>query len=192
MTVIKKIEKAIERLLGGKNIPNDRFEKLIGEDSYKEFLMEIEELKKPREIPSEIEEYKKLLKKACHYDRLMEKYGGKFANLADSAFEDAWEYAREMVQADHSLSLWFDRSVFNDASSDRSAIPRIIGSRSFYCENKNKKPITRTIKEIKLGYLGSKLAELKGSDLNAWLGENNEIFSRPKRRKNLDFSDFIF
>ena len=192
MKTIKQIEKAIERLLNGKYIRNDRFKELIGENSYQEFLTEIEEHKKTSQKPIEIKKYIKLLNKACHYDSLMEKHGGKYANMAYSAFEDAWECAREMVQTNHSLSLWFDRSVFNNASSDRSSIPRIIGSRSFYCESKNKKPITRTIREIKLGYLGSKLAELKGSDLDAWLGENNEMFISSKSKKKLDFSDFIF
>jgi hypothetical protein len=192
MKTITQIEKAIERLSNGKHIRNDRFKELIGENSYEEFLTEIEEHKKTSQKPIEIKTYIKLLNKACYYDSLMEKHGGKYANMADSAFEDAWECAREMVQTNHSLSLWFDRSVFNDASSDRSSIPRIIGSRSFFCENKDKKPFARTIREIKLGYLGSKLMELKGSDLGECLGESNEMFIRSKSKKNLDSSGFIF
>jgi hypothetical protein len=117
----------------------------------------------------------------------MEKHGGKYAHIADSAFECAWEYAREIVKTDPSLSMWFDRSVFNDPYSAISSIPRVIGSRSFYCESKNKYPVKQTKNYLKISYLSSSSEELRGANLDDWVIDHPTL-------KNIkrDFSEFIF
>jgi hypothetical protein len=193
MKNFKRIEKAINRLVSGAYINNKTFRQLIGEAEYQEYLDEILSLNKPTSKPVEIKRYEKLLTRACYYNALMEKYGTKYANKADSAFESAWEYAREVVEMDYSLSQWFDRSVFDFASSDPTSIPRIIGSRSFYCSSKIKFPVTNLPKkELKITYLCSRLEELKGANLDNWLEEKSHLVVRKKTGRKFNFEKFKF
>ena len=152
--------------------------------------------------PPEIVRYGELLKTACMYYGKMELYSAgrrknaslskKFSDKADSAFEKAIEYIREMVSTDRELAIWLDRDVFGGTSWSPVGIPRIVGSRNFECLNKNKKPYRGlSKKQLKITFLEIKLKELSSGPLEAFM-EDMEFHIQPKKVRNVDFSSFQF
>lgn len=152
--------------------------------------------------PPEIMRYGELLKTACMYYGKMEHYSSgfkknislskKFSNKADSAFEKAIEYIRDMVSTDQELGIWLDRNVFKEAGCSPSGVPRVIGSKNFECLNKNKKPYRlMTKKQLKITFLEKKLEELQAGSLEAFM-EAESFHIQPKNVRNMDFSSFRF
>lgn len=152
--------------------------------------------------PSEIVKYGELLKTACMYYGKMEyHHTGRrknarlsriFSDKADSAFERAIEYIRDMVSTDRELAIWLDRDVFKETSYSPIGIPRIVGSNSYECLSRNRKPYrSMTKRDLKISFLEKKLDELKGNTLEAFM-EVESFHIHPKKVRNLDFSSFKF
>lgn len=155
-------------------------------------------IKKPREITR----YGEMLKIACMLYGKMEHYSlgyannselsKKFSDKADSAFERAIEFIRDMVTTDRELSIWLDRDVFVVASCSPFGVPRIVGSKTRECLNKSNKPYRMmTKRQLKINFLEKKLKQLKDGPLDEFMC-NVDFSIKPKKLRNNDFSGFIF
>lgn len=151
--------------------------------------------------PTEVKRYEKLLQKACLYYAMMERYSSvipkkpnltkQYANKADSAFEAAIEYLREIAKCSD-IQMWMDRDVFGEISWDPISIPRVIGSKSAECLNKSKTPYPTIAKrEIKIQVLQEAIKKLENKTLEEFMVDPPPIPIK-RNRKGLDFSGFRF
>ena len=98
---------------------------------------------KLKDKPDELRRYENKLHQATFNDNKAERFrkrGNKdestrFYNLSESHSEDALEILQEIVAADASLHMWFDRGLdFGHGSlvdAQLGNLPRVITSRSF-------------------------------------------------------------
>lgn len=141
------------------------------------------ELRK-QEKPEEVAEYEKMLQQALLAYGQFDKYSAKqqkagkldigrkakldtLQNKSDSLFEAALEHLQEIIQADKSLCVWFDReldfSTDGNISIDPIGMPRAITSRSLDNDAKGAFEARfgkKTIAANKLDFLRTALAEL--------------------------------
>ena len=127
-----------------------------------------EELK---DKPSELKRYEKKLKKATFYANKGEGFrrkGNKQAVTANSAkceslCEDALEILQEIVDADASLQIWFDRALNFGFGSHIDAqlgnLPRIVTSRSIDKQSGDSR--IRTKKQVKIDIVEQAIDALK-------------------------------
>lgn len=137
-----------------------------------------------QEKPADVTEYEQMLQQALlaygqfvKYSAKQPKAGkividrkaraDKLRNKSDGLFEAALEHLQEIIQADPSLCVWFDREADFTAGSDISidpiGMPRVITSRSLDNEAKGAFEVRfgkMTITENKLEALRRALAEL--------------------------------
>ena len=198
---ISRIQKLINQLKGGESVSTSSLSRVLTleqsqlyQANWKEELS-LRKIKKPKEA----KEYERRIKIASLYYQNMERFSvikGKarlareYSHKADDAFEKAYEYLIEQLQANSELRLWIDRDP-DPSQRCPVGIPRIIGSSSFECLDKRKYPYpTLTKSELKLQTLEIALLELTKDDLELNC-EPIEIvhFSSSK---NHDFSSFKF
>lgn len=167
MTLDNKIIKLIEKLRAGKNVSDRALKRTLSANDYQEYQSDLLSYK-DKSRPKELAEYQHKIKLATLSYSKMEKYSAegkrqlaiKYANRAESEFEDAIEYINEMIQSNNEINLWLDRSPSNISDFDPIGIPRIIGSKTSYCLNKNKSPYPKlSVKQIKLMFLESLIAQ---------------------------------
>ena len=147
--------------------------------------------------PKQIKNYEKLLQKGCFYAALYEKISSRIPrnnslakkcdDLSFSTFEKAIDCAREIVKNDSQLAMWFDRCVYTEANCDISSIPRIRGSRSFYCRDRNRNDPFNPNKADLKKYC-SKIADSNLESFFEW----DLVITNRKKRKILNFDDFVF
>ena len=201
---ISRIQTLLDRLNNEVQVPARELETVLSPREMMELNKSWAEEKAMGRIkkPPEIVKYGELLKTACMYYGKMEYHhtgrrkntslSKKFSDKADSAFEKAIEYIREMVSTDRELAIWLDRDVFGETSWSPVGIPRIVGSRNFECLNKNKKPYRGlSKKQLKITFLEIKLKELSSGPLEVFM-EDIEFHIQPKKVRNVDFSSFQF
>lgn len=196
--MVKRIEQLINRLDNGRYVSRSSLKRVIGLVGLKKFDQEWKlELKSRTYKPEEIIEYSRRIRKGLIYYALGEKQSFKGEGYkakhsiykAESIFEEAIEYLRDVVSSDSSLRIWIDRDVSEGADIEfcPDGIPRPIWSISNY-KNRSvlskvtKKDIARELLQIKLEKLeGKKPLELVTCGI------------RPKRSLNISsFSDFKF
>lgn len=201
---IKRIQTLLERLNSEAQVPTRELEIVLAPAEIMELHTSWAEEKAMGEVqkPPEIVRYSELLKTACMYYGKMEHYSSgrkknlslskKFSDKADSAFEKAIEYIRDMVSTDRELAIWLDRDVFKVAGYSPAGIPRVIGSKNFECLNKNKNPYRFiTKRQLKITFLEKKLEELQSGSLEAFM-EVEGFHIQHKNVRNMDFSGFRF
>jgi len=201
---IKRIQTLLDRLNNEAQVSTRELEAVLTQAEIIELHKSWSEEKAMGRIkkPTEIVRYGELLKTACMYYGKMEHYSSgrkknislskKFSNKADSAFEKAIEYIRDMVSTDRELAIWLDRNVFKEAGYSPAGVPRVIGSKNFECLNKNKRPYRlMTKKQLKITFLEKKLEELLSGSLEAFM-EVESLHIQPKNVRNMDFSGFRF
>ena len=136
----------LDELRRAENVQNRRLATQLTEDEYESFESDwksqqqiSEELK---DKPDELRRYKNKLHQATFNDNKAERLrkrgnkvkSTKFRNLSESHCEDALEILQEMVDAEASLHMWFDRGFdFGHGSlvdAQLGNLPRVITSRS--------------------------------------------------------------
>lgn len=192
MTVDDRILRLIEKLKAGKNVSDRALKRTLSNKDYQDYQSDLLSYKN-KSRPKELGEYQAKIKLAILSYSKMEKYSAsgkhilakKYANRAESEFEDALEYINEMIQSNNDINLWLDRSPRGISDFDPMGIPRVIGSKTAYCLNKNKSPYPKfTIKEIRLMFLEGLIEKTKND-----LPEKSQFSSL---RKKLDTSGFKF
>ena len=141
-----KLKGVLDELRRGKNVQNRRLTKWLTEKEYESFESDWESQLQIREElndkPDELKRYKDKLKKAIFNYSRAEGYSTKgkhrtakkFYNSSESLCEDALEILQEVVDADVSLHMWFERGLdFGHGSlvdAQLGNLPSVITSRS--------------------------------------------------------------
>ena len=136
----------IDELRRGENVQNRRLATWLTEVEYEGFKGDWESQQQIREElndkPDELKRYEDKLKKAVFNYSRAEGYSTKgrhstakkFYTSSESQCEDALEILQEIVDADASLHMWFDRGLdFGHGSlvdAQLGNLPRVITSRS--------------------------------------------------------------
>ena len=143
---LAKLNAMLDELKRGENVQNRRLGTWLTEAEYEGFKSDVESQQQIREElngkPDELKRYEDKLKKAIFNYSRAEGYSTKgkkstakkFYNSSESHCEDALEILQEIVDADASLHMWFDRGLDFDADGDLGltplSMPRVITSRS--------------------------------------------------------------
>ena len=148
---LKKLEGIAEKLKSGENVQNRQLQTWLSQDEFAQFEAEWQEQIELREElkdkPSELKRYESKLKEAIMMSNRSNAYhrkGNKAAaykldTKCESLCEDALEILQEIIVADASLHIWFDRNLdFGHGSlidASLGNLPRLVTSRSI--ENQN-------------------------------------------------------
>jgi len=145
-TKLAKLEGIAEKLKRGENVQNRQLQTWLSEDEYAQVEIEWDTQKLFREElkdkPIELTRYQDKLKEAIMMRNRSDAYHRKGKKSAaykldskcESLCEDALEILHEIVAADASLQIWFDRPLDFEHGSliDASLgnLPRLVTSRS--------------------------------------------------------------
>lgn len=143
---LAKLNAMLDELRRGENVQNRRLGTWLLEAQYEGFKSDVESQQQIREElndkPDELKRYEDKLKKAIFNYSRVEGYSTKgksstakkFYNSSESHCEDALEILQEILDADASLHMWFDRGLdFGHGSvvdAQLGNLPRVISSRS--------------------------------------------------------------
>jgi hypothetical protein len=141
-----KLEAIADKLKRGENVQNRQLQTRLREDEYAQIEAEWQEQLALRETlkdkPSDLKRYEEKLKEAIMMRNRSDAYHRKGKKSAaykldskcESLCEDALELLQEIVAADASLQIWFDRNLDFEHGSliDASLgnLPRLVTSRS--------------------------------------------------------------
>jgi hypothetical protein len=145
-TKLAKLEGIVEKLRRGENVQNRQLQTWLSEDEYAQVDIEWQEQLELREElkdkPTELKRYEDKLKEAIMMRNRSDAYHRKGKKSAaykldskcESLCEDALEILQEIVAADASLQIWFDRNLdFGHGSlidASLGNLPRLVTSRS--------------------------------------------------------------
>ena len=143
---LSKLESIATRLKRGENVQNRQLQTWLSDDEYEQIAAEWDTQKNFREElkdkPSELQRYEEKLKEAIMMRNRSDAYHRKGKKSAaykldskcESLCEDALEILQEIVAADASLQIWFDRNLdFGHGSlidASLGNLPRLVTSRS--------------------------------------------------------------
>ena len=145
-TKLAKLEGIAEKLKRGEHVQNRQLQTWLSQDEYEQVDVEWQEQLEIREElkdkPSELTRYEDKLKEAIMMRNRSDAYHRKGKKSAaykldskcESLCEDALEILQEIVAADASLPIWFDRNLdFGHGSlidASLGNLPRLVTSRS--------------------------------------------------------------
>ena len=145
-TKLAKLEGIAEKLKRGENVQNRQLQTWLSEDEYAqvdiEWQEQLELRKELKDKPDELKRYEDKLKEAIMMRNRSDAYHRKGKKSAaykldgkcESLCEDALEILQEIVAADASLQIWFDRNLdFGHGSlidASLGNLPRLVTSRS--------------------------------------------------------------
>ena len=145
-TKLAKLKGIAEKLKRGENVQNRRLTTWLTEEEYESLKSDWESQQQIREElqdkPSELQRYEDKLKEAIMMRNRSDAYHRKGKKSAaykldskcESLCEDALEILQEIVAADASLQIWFDRNLdFGHGSlidASLGNLPRLVTSRS--------------------------------------------------------------
>ena len=143
---LAKLEAIADKLKRGENVQNRQLQTWLSEDEYAqievEWLEQLEIRDELKEKPSDLKRYENKLKEAIMMRNRSDAYHRKGKKSAaykldskcESLCEDALEVLQEIVAADASLHIWFDRNLdFGHGSlidASLGNLPRLVTSRS--------------------------------------------------------------
>jgi len=143
---LAKLEGIAEKLKRGENVQNRQLQTWLSEDEYAQvdikWQKQLELREELKDKPDELKRYEDKLKEAIMMRNRSDAYhpkGKKAAaykldNKCESLCEDALEILQEIVAADASLQIWFDRHLdFGHGSlidASLGNLPRLVTSRS--------------------------------------------------------------
>jgi len=143
---LSKLESIATRLKRGENVQNRQLQTWLSDDEYEQIAAEWDTQKLFREElkdkPDELKRYEDNLKRAIMMRNRSDAYHRKGKKSAaykldskcESLCEDALEILQEIVAADASLQIWFDRHLdFGHGSlidASLGNLPRLVTSRS--------------------------------------------------------------
>jgi hypothetical protein len=156
------------------NVQNRRLATWLTEDEYESFESDWKSQQKIREElkdkPDELRRYENKLHQATFNDNKAERFrkrgnkdkSTKFRNLSESHCEDALEILQEIVDADASLQMWFDRGLdFGHGSlvdAQLGNLPRVVTSRSQDTQNSDSRLMSK--REVKIAALEMPISAL--------------------------------
>ena len=143
---LAKLGAIADKLKRGENVQNRQLQTWLSEDEYAqievEWLEQLEIRDELKEKPSDLKRYENKLKEAIMMRNRSDAYHRKGKKSAaykldskcESLCEDALEILQEIVAADASLQIWFDRNLdFGHGSlidASLGNLPRLVTSRS--------------------------------------------------------------
>ena len=143
---LSKLEAIADKLERGENVQNRQLQTWLSEGEYSQIEAEWDTQKlfreELRDKPSELKRYEDKLKEAIMMRNRSDAYHRKGKKSAaykldskcESLCEDALEILQEIVAADASLQIWFDRNLdFGHGSlidASLGNLPRLVTSRS--------------------------------------------------------------
>ena len=143
---LSKLEAIVSKLRRGENVQNRQLQTWLSQDEYEQVDVEWQEQLEIREElkdkPDELKRYEDKLKEAIMMRNRSDAYHRKGKKSAaykldskcESLCEDALEILQEIVAADASLQIWFDRHLdFGHGSlidASLGNLPRLVTSRS--------------------------------------------------------------
>ncbi|MDC0381905.1 hypothetical protein OAM68_02910 [Planktomarina temperata] len=143
---LAKLGAIADKLKRGENVQNRQLQTWLSEDEYAqievEWLEQLEIRDELKEKPSDLKRYENKLKEAIMMRNRSDAYHRKGKKSAaykldskcESLCEDALEVLQEIVAADASLHIWFDRNLdFGHGSlidASLGNLPRLVTSRS--------------------------------------------------------------
>ena len=143
---LSKLESIATRLKRGEHVQNRQLQTWLSQDEYAQIVAEWDTQKlfreELRDKPSELKRYEDKLKEAIMMRNRSDSYhrkGKKSASYkldskCESLCEEALEILQEIVAADASLQIWFDRNLdFEHGSlidASLGKLPRLVTSRS--------------------------------------------------------------
>ncbi len=197
---ISRMKELIYRLEKGETVSNGSLSRVLSEEQMNGLVNDWIDEKASRKVikPKAIVKYQSLVNTAIRLDGRAEKmcftkspaYKTRVMfHKADHAFENAIEFITEAIQNDGALRPWLDRDI-KEASCSPIGIPRVIGSSSFECQNKEKVPfLTFTKRQLKIQALENALQELESGSVDT--KKKVDILSK-KPQKSLNFEGFRF
>ena len=146
MTKLAKLEGIAEKFKRGEHVQNRQLQTWLSADEYEQIAVERDTQKLFREElkdkPTELKRYEDKLKEAIMMRNRSDAYHRKGKKSAaykldskcESLCENALEILQEIVAADASLQIWFDRNLdFGHGSlidASLGNLPRLVTSRS--------------------------------------------------------------
>ena len=143
---LAKLEGIVDKLKRGENVQNRQLQTWLSADEYEQIAAEWDTQKLFREElkdkPDELKRYEDKLKEAimmrnrsdAYHRRGKKSAAYKLDSKCESLCEDALEILQEIVAADASLQIWFDRNLnFEHGSlidASLGSLPRLVTSRS--------------------------------------------------------------
>lgn len=143
---VAKLNAMLETLRCGKNVQNRKLATWLTEEEYEnlesDWVSQQQIREELKEKPDELKRYENKLRQATFNNNKAERFrkrgnkdkSTKFRNLRESLCEDALEILQEIVDADASLHMWFDRGLdFGHGSlidASLGNLPRVVTSRS--------------------------------------------------------------
>ena len=143
---LAKLETIADKLKRGESVQNRQLQTWLSDDEYEQIAAEWDTQKLFREElkdkPGELKRYEDKLKEAIMMRNRSDAYHRKGKKSAaykldskcESLCEDALEILQEIVAADASLQIWFDRNLdFGHGSlidASLGSLPRLVTSRS--------------------------------------------------------------
>ena len=174
---LEKLEGMCHQLKRGKNVQNRQLKQWLTENEYKGLEESWEQQKEMRkdysDKPSEIIEYEERLSKAIFFYNRAEGYRRKgksksaraMDKKAEVLFERLLEYFEEIMAADLSLQIWFDRGVdltpHGNTTLSPQGVPRVVTSRSLDADGGGFLTLLLTKKEVKIEILERAIDDLK-------------------------------
>ena len=143
---LSKLEAIVSKLRRGENVQNRQLQTWLSQDEYEQVDVEWQEQLEIREElkdkPDELKRYEDKLKEAimmrnrsdAYHQKGRKSSAYKLDSKCESLCENALEILQEIVAADASLQIWFDRNLDFEHGSliDASLgnLPRLVTSRS--------------------------------------------------------------
>ena len=171
---LAKLNAMLDELRRGENVQNRRLATWLTEEEYEGFESDWESQQQIREElkdkPDELKRYEDKLKKAIFNYSRAEGYSTKgknstakkFYNSSESHCEDALEVLQEIVAADASLQMWFDRGLDLGHGSLVDAqlgnLPRVVTSRSVDRQTTDSRLMSK--REVKIAAVESAISAL--------------------------------
>ena len=162
---LSKLESIATRLKRGENVQNRQLQTWLSDDEYEQIAAEWDTQKLFREElkdkPDELKRYEDNLKRAIMMRNRSDAYHRKGKKSAaykldskcESLCEDALEILQEIVAADASLQIWFDRHLdFGHGSlidASLGNLPRLVTSRSIEKQQDDSRIVKKL--DVKIG-----------------------------------------
>ena len=201
---IGSLTRLLYRLRTAKHVSPREISKVLNKSQIQEIEEHWEYQKSLKKLkrPEAIQKYAEMIRIACLYYAKMDKYcfaqinrrlAKKFAEKAESTFEKALEFIREAIQIDPELQIWLDRDFRDIRSYCPVGIPRVIGSASSECQDKNKQPYkTFSKRELLIEYLEMALYDYQDHTFDEFMTEYSSANILMTKRQDYDFSEFKF
>jgi hypothetical protein len=200
---LSRIAQLISRLEANENVSRGSLSRVLTPEQMADLDegWKAEQVYRKQPKPLEIKKYEAMLKRglllygkyeATHH-KLAAYDSRRLIQSAESALENALEFAQEMVQNTNSLQEWLDRDPRDCYGLNPSSMPRIVTSKS--ADNQSavrKAPSTHSMKQLKLIALHEALEELQPNDLELLFQEIKVSTYGTRRKLAMEFSGFHF